>query len=164
MFEKIKKTIDRGVATAGVQSSTYLESTKLRAMIENVQNSVQQAKTEMGNTVYANWKNGNENTAYIESVCTNIRRMEEEIDGYKAQIEVLQAEKGRVLNAAAAASSSVSGIVCSCGQVNNPNAKFCRGCGKPMEAPVQTAHVCVNCGAQLEEEALFCTNCGTKQS
>lgn len=159
MFEKIKKTIDRGVVTAGVQSTTYLESSKLRSMIDRVQESIQQAKIEMGNTVYANWRNGAENMAYIEGVCANIRKLEEEIEGYEAQIAELQAEKERVLNGAVAAPEK--GIVCSCGQVNGPDAKFCSGCGKPVEAPAK--RVCVSCGAELSEGAMFCQNCGTKQ-
>lgn len=162
MFEKIKKTIDRGVVTAGVQSTTYLESSKLRSMIDRVQESIQQAKIEMGNVVYTNWKSGAENAAYIEGVCANIRKMEEEIAGYEAQIAELQAEKERLLNGTAAAVPT-NGIVCSCGQVNSPDSKFCSGCGKPVEVPVQTARVCANCGAEVAEGALFCANCGTKQ-
>lgn len=162
MFEKIKKTIDRGVVTAGVQSTTYLESSKLRSMIERVQGSIQQAKIEMGNTIYDNWKNGAENAAYIDGVCANIRKMEEEIEGYEAQIAALQAEKDRVLNGTPT-TVQPEGIVCSCGQVNSPDAKFCSGCGKPVEVPAQTGRVCANCGAEVSEGALFCANCGAKQ-
>lgn len=163
MLEKIKKTIDRGVVAAGVQSTTYLESGKLRSKIDHVEAAIQQAKAEMGTTVYANWKSGAENAAYIEGMCAGIRDLELEIEGYQAQIAALQAEKERVLNGGA--SSAGEGVRCSCGQLNGAEAKFCAGCGKPIEAPPQPKkHFCGSCGAEVTAPAQFCPNCGAKQS
>lgn len=165
MLEKLKKSIDRGVVAAGVQSTTYLESGKLRSKIDHVEAAIQQVKSELGQTVYENWKNGVDNTAYIEGVCGDIRSLEQEIEGYQAQIAALQAEKERVLNGGASAAGEVGGLRCSCGQVNSADAKFCAGCGKPLEAPQQPAErVCVSCGGALAEDAQFCPNCGAKQN
>lgn len=165
MLEKIKKTIDRGIVSAGVQSTTFLETGKLRSKIDHVNDSIQQIKVELGQTVYANWKSGADNTAYIEEVCGSIRKLEQENEGYEAQIAELQAEKERVLFGAAAPVEA-SGVLCSCGQRNGADAKFCVGCGKPVEAaPPQesTARFCGGCGSSLSAEAVFCPNCGTKQ-
>lgn len=166
MLEKIKKGIDRGIVSASVQSTTYIEVGKLRSKIDHVNDSIQQTKVELGQTVYANWRNGVDNTTYIEEVCNSIRRLEQEIEGYEAQIAELQAEKERVLSGAGVTSVETNGVLCSCGQRNGADAKFCIGCGKPVEvAPhqVSTARFCGGCGSPLSAEAVFCPNCGTKQ-
>ena len=46
-----------------------------------------------------------------------------------------------------------------CGRQIIPHAKFCAGCG----APVQQENNCKNCGQKLPADAIFCPMCGTKQ-
>ena len=49
-------------------------------------------------------------------------------------------------------------IMCTnCGNWNEPNAKFCKGCGKPL-----TKSECPNCGAKIDADSKFCTKCGHK--
>lgn len=48
------------------------------------------------------------------------------------------------------------GIPCDCGVVNDPKAKFCSGCGKPVQAPGR----CPSCGHQNKAGAKFCQECG----
>lgn len=45
---------------------------------------------------------------------------------------------------------------CSCGAENDPGAKFCQRCGKPVAAPGQ----CPSCGRQNDPAAKFCQSCG----
>ena len=163
MLEKIKKSIDRGIVSAGVQSSTYLETGKLRSKIDHLENAISQIKVELGQTVYANWKNGADNTAYIEDVGNRIRGLEQEIEDYQTKILELQAEKDRIISGGTV---EVQGtLICSCGQRNSADAKFCTGCGKPVEQTAeQTGNFCANCGAVVSVDAKFCTNCGAAQN
>lgn len=50
----------------------------------------------------------------------------------------------------------IRGIPCDCGVVNDPRAKFCAGCGKPVLAPGR----CPSCGHQNKAGAKFCQECG----
>ena len=50
----------------------------------------------------------------------------------------------------------IRGIPCDCGVVNDPKAKFCSGCGKPVQAPGR----CPSCGHQNKAGAKFCQECG----
>ncbi len=66
-----------------------------------------------------------------------------------------------------------------CGKPYGLNQLFCTGCGKSLkpepvveapeieapviEAPVESAPVCIQCGATLKEGSLFCTACGARQ-
>lgn len=61
----------------------------------------------------------------------------------------------------------------SCGSLVNKGMRFCTVCGKPMkiavavENPVEAPSAvqpktCPNCGVQIENDAVFCAECGTK--
>lgn len=43
----------------------------------------------------------------------------------------------------------------SCGAVNDPDAAFCKGCGKPL-----TARICAACRTPNDADARFCDACG----
>lgn len=57
-------------------------------------------------------------------------------------------------------------MTCSCGKVNAPGAKFCKACGKKLEAGAEAAQEtaqsrrCPSCGALMEPGARFCCECG----
>ncbi len=45
-------------------------------------------------------------------------------------------------------------VVCTCGMVNDQDAKFCKNCGKALKA------TCPYCGKQLDGDCKFCQECG----
>lgn len=60
-----------------------------------------------------------------------------------------------------------------CGEMVKKGMRFCTSCGKPLEtAPVSDEadeeenviqeKICPSCGAKLEEDSLFCSECGMK--
>lgn len=53
---------------------------------------------------------------------------------------------------------------CSCGTDNAPHAKFCKGCGAPVQAASMVTegqvNVCPSCTTQLKPNAKFCGKCG----
>ncbi len=58
-----------------------------------------------------------------------------------------------------------------CGFIYKKGAHYCINCGNRLEeeslvedvVEVHTHRMCVNCGTKLDIEALFCTECGTRQ-
>lgn len=55
-----------------------------------------------------------------------------------------------------------SQIVCqNCQALNDPDAKFCMQCGKPLSTSAAEKVHCSNCGAEMKPDAAFCTQCGT---
>jgi membrane protease subunit (stomatin/prohibitin family) len=60
--------------------------------------------------------------------------------------------------AAGAGAAAAGGVACpSCGNQNNPGAKFCTECGTKVGAAT-----CPNCKADVPANAKFCNECGTK--
>lgn len=59
-----------------------------------------------------------------------------------------------------------SGITCSCGTVNDADASFCIGCGQRLSGSSDNndaaEEVCPACGAPVEPDALFCTECAAR--
>lgn len=160
MLEKFKRSIDRGIVSAGVQSTTYLETGKLRSKIDHTNKAIEQVKVEMGHAVYSNWKVGSDNAAYIEETCEKIRKLEHEIEMYRSKITELQTEKERVLSG----NIGDDEWMCSCGQRNAPGARFCIGCGQEFKDICQkNTMICKKCGDELSSEAHFCPNCGSAQ-
>ncbi len=168
MFEKLKKNIDKSLVSVSVKSATYLESEKLKAKISNIQEENTAKLTEMGNQLYAVWKeNGQIDTAYITEVCKNVQENEAEIAVYEDKIAELAAEKEKILNtgannAQAEQQVKAGGIMCACGHVNDEGAKFCKICGAKIELPQpKVKKICPHCQAEIEEDAKFCAECGS---
>lgn len=166
MFGKIKESIDKGIVSVSVKSSTYLEIEKLKTKVRNTAGKMDIAASEMGAAVYSQWKDGSVNMEYIGTVCTHIKELEEEIAGYQAQIGQLEQEKAQILGGdgtVAGAAGRGNGITCVCGCVNEQEARFCINCGKPLLKPEEredTTRVCPSCGIEVERGARFCCGCG----
>jgi ribosomal protein L40E len=103
------------------------------------------------------------------------------IENYLAQIESCESEIRLIIESEEALKtqnmpnmpkiSGEYGSICpSCGERSQWGAKFCRGCGQPLNAPnmSNTPNIaaggikCANCGAEMEDDAVFCGVCGIK--
>lgn len=161
MFGRIKDSIDKGIISMSVKSSTYVETEKLKTKVENTAGKIKAASTEMGAAVYEQWKAGAVKMDYVETMCGHMKEMENEIAGYQAQIDKLEQEKAKILGAD---ESTEIGIVkiCTCGCANGSAAKFCVQCGKTLKGTNnQTKNeVCPVCGMEREPGAKFCVGCG----
>ncbi|WP_151075055.1 zinc ribbon domain-containing protein [Flintibacter sp. KGMB00164] len=162
MLEKLRNSLDKGIVTIGVKSSTYLEIGKLKAKIEAVKSNVDKATFELGNSVFSYWVNndGEIDCRRIEEACKNISELQREITRYQGAIEELEAEKARVLSGENGSLSSNT-VTCSCGQINEQGAKFCLQCGRALASAGLS---CRFCGYTIEEGAKFCPNCGKSQN
>lgn len=171
MFGKIKESIDKSIVSVSVKSSTYVETEKLKVKAANVAEEIKVQKQELGNRIYEQWKQSQIDSDYIIRVCKHIAEKENEINQYNFQIEQLTQERAKILresNEVASAVALTGKVECSCGKRNEKGARFCKACGKRLELeediqPIQTSTLekCPACGADLDEEACFCSECGT---
>lgn len=166
MFGKIKESLDKGIITVSVKSSTYLEIEKLKTKVGNVTEKMNLASSEMGRAIYTQWKSGDVDQGYIEAVCGQMREMEEEIEGYQNQIEGLEQEKNKILGKGGTERErpeADNGVACACGCLNDAGARFCMQCGNELKAskePEEAGRTCPSCGMETEAGARFCMGCG----
>lgn len=166
MFGKLKENLDKGIVSVSVKSSTYLEVEKLKTKVGNVTDKIKATSSEMGETVYKQWNSDGINQEYIVSVCGKIKEMEEEIEGYRNQIEALEQEKNKILGKGGMERERPeldNGVACACGCINDAGARFCMQCGNELKAPKEpegTGRACPSCGAIAGPDARFCRGCG----
>lgn len=160
MLGRIKDSIDKGIVSMSVKSSTYLETEKLKTKVENTTGKIKAASMEMGAAVYEQWKVGAVKMDYIETMCGHMKEMENEIAGYQAQIDKLEQEKAKILGEEE--NSKAGGCICTCGYRSEPGANFCVHCGKPLPEPGKSSEQkkCPVCGMDAESDARFCIGCG----
>lgn len=157
MFGKIKE----GFVSVSVKSSTYLEVEKIRAKESHVREQMGEIICEMGQAVYEQWKTGMVGTDYIESMCGRIKLLENEAERYQEEVQNLIKEKDKILGVNSMVENK---IPCSCGFLNEREARFCVKCGKPIPEQQKEQEPllkrCPGCGAEVETDAQFCAGCG----
>ncbi|MDR1916393.1 MAG: zinc ribbon domain-containing protein [Synergistaceae bacterium] len=92
------------------------------------------------------------------------------IRAYLDQIASCESEIRAILESeemARMAAYSANALCTLCGAQNSLDAKFCYGCGSPMQGtvaiPQQVGIKCSMCGAAMEEDSVFCGVCGAKR-
>lgn len=128
MFTKLKTGISKSVATVNVASNVYLETNKIKLMIENTQSSIEEIIRELGWTAYRSMESGNLNQDELRSYIGTVNEKKAEITRLLARIQELEAEKQMVLGS----QKESEGTCSQCGENNPPEAAFCRKCGRKL--------------------------------
>lgn len=168
MLGRLKESIDKGIVSMSVKSSTYMETEKLKAKSGNVTEKMEVIIHELGAGVYGQWKAGTIDNGYIEQVCLRLKGLEDTVMEYQKQIEDLEREKEKILTGDTEdgyLAGQEGAVRCVCGRWNPPEAKFCTGCGKTLEREPEgkssnVPGICGGCGRELEAGAKFCSGCG----
>ena len=177
IFSKIAGGINKGVVTVSANSKAMLEKTKIKTVIDNLENERKQLVFLLGTKIHGMHKASGEvmiDTG-IENMFAEINKRDELIAQQKEQLLQVEAE----LRLAVSGGSSIeqSGITCTCGHINHKEAKFCAKCGSPQQtepavsagadieaksisAAVQDGFVCA-CGHLSPEGTKFCAKCGS---
>ena len=136
-FQKFKSSVNRGIATISVKSSSALEKSKIKTHIESLNRDLEKELMLIGDVAYKLWSDGNGD---FSSLNTRF----ETVKGKLAEIENLKTE----LNAIDERDSQILGSNTAQPEVLNEAAK----------------HFCTQCGAQYETLPKFCRKCGNKMS
>lgn len=154
---KITGGIDKGIKTISSKSKEFIEITRLKGEIKDLEATLQIKFSSLGKKVFEMTNKGvlNEKDLMIDcgeiaSLYRKITQTEETMKN--VELEALKARYGADVNMCA-----------KCGSPNKAGDKFCNSCGSTLSAEVKSdAHVCPTCGATIKEEAKFCTRCGGK--
>jgi len=140
-FDKIVGGINKGVATVGANSKAMMEKAKVNSAINNIEAQRSQLVNLLGGKIYEMYKLSGEITAdeSIQNFIAEIDKRHEQIAELQDQLRRIEEEVSLVTGGVAPAANQ-GGIICSCGQPNSANAKFCAKCGNNMASLPQQGY------------------------
>ncbi len=133
------KLIQKGTEMADAVKSTAVdlaEKGKKQVDLVSEQAKLAKAQRQLGALVYSLAKNGEENQPLVEKYIQAISDIEANINALKAA-GVTAPEEASIVEVEAEEA-------------------------KPETEEAPAAHVCPQCGAEVEENALFCNHCGAQ--
>ena len=131
-FDKVKDSINKGVATVSTGSKNVIEKTKINSCIKSLEDEKKQLLELLGNKVYNHFKENSEEPFtkdMAESFCNEIDTRLSNIEEQKELIAALDAEMSQIRG------TSVNNLskVCNCGYENGAGSKFCAKCGSKLQ-------------------------------
>lgn len=131
-FDKLKSSLNRGITTISVKTSSSLEKTKLRTHMESLNNEIQKLYHEIGETAYQKWLSGDPDGSALEQMYQQIRSKQQTISELTEELNAIDERDSQILGT------------------------------KTEKAPEPQAITCANCGAKYDTPVKFCRNCGCR--
>lgn len=157
-FEKITGSIDKGIKAVSSKGKEFVETTKLKGEIKDVQNCLQSRFQALGKKVFEMLNRRDLNEDELRADCKEIAALFKKITEFENAIKQVELEAIKTRYGA-------NVIICpKCGGHNKSDAKFCMNCGSAIAVldEKQEGKTCPTCGASLKEGAKFCMRCGGK--
>lgn len=123
---------------------------KLNKIIEDISAKKAEALLDLGINIYQKVREGIIKDEEIIEKCNSILGFDYLIYNNKRKIEEIK--------------SADEGFTCSCGKALTSEDRFCGGCGKKVEIPVENieSDTCDNCDMNINSNLNFCPCCGVK--
>lgn len=132
-FDKFKSSLNRGITTINVKASSFSEKTKIKTHIDTLNSEIQKLFSEIGQTAFTKWQNGDEDTSALVSLYEQIQAKQDNIVELNNQLSAIDERDNQILGTKPAAPAAAPAIVCpSCGAGYDTPVKFCRSCGFKM--------------------------------
>lgn len=133
-IQKIKNSMNRGITTISVKTSSSLEKSKINMHIDSLEKEIQGLFYTIGNDAYALWESGTSDFQSLTEKFDSIKQKRAEIAQLVAERDSITQRDNQILGTAAQNASSpsqgIGAITCpQCGAVYDTPAKFCRKCG-----------------------------------
>lgn len=129
-FDKFKSSLNRGIATISVKTSSSLEKSKLRTHIESLKNEIQKLYLEVGEVSFTQWMNHDENSSVLEGLFSEIQAKQNAINELSEELNSIDERDNKILGL----QTEKTAIICpQCGAAYTAPAKFCRSCGFKMQ-------------------------------
>lgn len=138
MFENLKGTFDRSVATVSVKSEVLVETSRTKTAIAAAQKKLDGQTAALGVKIYTFWKNGQNDMALFQEDLRAIQATEKEINALNDRLEQIKQEESRILG-----TPQESAVVST---TTNEGASFCSNCGKALAAG---SRFCGECGTPV---------------
>lgn len=186
-LDDIGKKISQAGQTAVQKTKDMTEVARLSGLISEEEKALNNLYGQIGRMYVT--KHPSDFDSDFAGMIQSVTESENRINTYKQQIQDIKGVvrcpncgNGCPMNAAFCNTCGtplpkpvpVGVITCSgCGAMLPPGTRFCTNCGKPLtepdpeasaapQEPIEIKQICPNCNTALLQDAVFCTECGTK--
>lgn len=135
-FQKFKSSVNRGIATISVKTSSTLEKSKIKTHIESLNREIEKDLTLIGDAAYKIWSSGETDFSGLFARFEIIKNKYKEVEDLTVQLSAIDERDNQILgnNVVEEAEESIPKYICTkCGTQYEAPVKFCRKCGNKME-------------------------------
>lgn len=131
-FSKFKSSVNRGIATISVKTSSSLEKSKLKTHMDSLKNEIQKQYFEIGEMAYNLWLNKDPDNSALIAKFEDIKAKQTTITELSAQLESIDERDNQILGTKTE-KPVAAGYTCpQCGAGYETPVRFCRSCGFKM--------------------------------
>ena len=134
-LSKLKSSVNRGVTTISVKTSSSLEKTKIKTHIESLTKDIEKTYSVIGEAAFKIYDLGSTDFSMLYDHFKMIQQKNAEIDALSAQLSAIDERDNQILGNSSEAPAQTSGS----------SAVFtCNGCGAKYDSPVKFFRKCGN--------------------
>lgn len=131
-FSRVRKNINKGIATVSEKSSVMLETSRLKGQIAKLEDQRKMIIESLGSNVYMGYGSGAIDQDLVAEKCAEIKKVDQAIADRLAELEALVVDTDQ--EEVEQEETEVERMIrlCDCGAEVYPGAKFCSNCGKEL--------------------------------
>ena len=134
-FSKIKTSVNRGIATVGIKTSSSMEKATIKTHIDSISGEVSELTLSVGESCYKLWLEGSTDFTLLNEQMTRIKEKRLEIEQLKSDLITID-ERGK--------------------QILGSNDKIMKNQDEKLK------YVCTKCNAAYDVPVNFCRICGQR--
>ncbi|GEM_PF-3256068 len=155
LLKKLGNTLDQGIKTIGSKSKEFVETTRLKGEIKDIEKAIQEQYSDLGKKIFEmfNKENFSEDELRTDSeVITNLYKKINEIKETLSQIDASTKQTHH----------ETDKFSCPiCNACNHAGQHFCTSCGSSLsKEQSEIMWKCAECGVMNKSGNKFCGSCG----
>ena len=132
VFGKLKSSINRGITTISVKTSSSLEKTKIKTHIDTLEADIQKLLLASGELSFSIWNGESTDNDKLISYYESVKSKRAEIVELKTELSTIDERDSKILGAEEK-EVPAGGCSCqNCGAVFDEPVNFCRKCGSKI--------------------------------
>lgn len=132
-ISKFKSSINRGITTINVKTSSSLEKTKIKTHIDSLRVEIERLIHSIGERAYAAWESQTEDKELAELYAL-VKQKKDEIAQLTTELSSIDERDNQILGTVKQEVPAGGPVVCpECGSQYEVPAKFCRKCGHKLQ-------------------------------
>ncbi len=133
VLQKFKSSVNRGITTISVKTSSTLEKSKIKTHIETLSRDIKNDIALVGDAAYKIWLSGKTDFSELFEKFEAIKNKYQDVEDLNKQLSSIDERDSQIL-----------------------------GNNVAEQKEIKKTYICTNCGTQYEVPVNFCRKCGKK--